>query len=235
MTYLELCELVYEKVNRHPVTFSSVDLGKSAGEWIVPDPEMREVIRATADAYTYILNLSTHWKFLRINGALFTLSSGVDTYDRSGYQSIDWNSLYSIKTGETGRTPIYRWDYQYWKFLQQSTETPSGRPLYIVDESIESVRFWPKPDATYTVYGEAVEQYPTLSSSSDAPVWDSARHTLVADVGAMLVEQRVDSQDEVAQSLNVKSRNQAVAHNLQRLIADYVPNVWGTCVTNYLF
>lgn len=222
MNFLELAELAYEKVNRRPVKFSSIDLGKATGgDWYVSDPEERGIIRATRDAFHFIMSLSSHWDFMQVRGELLVLVAGQEQYDASQYANVSWDSLYIAKIATGGRYPIIEQDYLGWQELQKSVKTPSGIPNYLVKAPQWQWLFWPIPLEAFRLYGDGRYMLWNFEDANDEPPWDEARHQIIADVAASLWEKRLDSTDDAVQQLNVKVSNETVLHQLNGLLRDY--------------
>jgi hypothetical protein len=220
MTFLELCELTYEKVNRRPMTFSSVDLGRNTTDWFVPDPEMRAVIRAVQDAFDYILNLSAHWSFLQVRGKLLTISANQPTYPRR-YINVDWSGLYLKYPDQAMRYPIREMDYVNWE-VSEAVSTTKGIPYYLVEAPQDKWIFSPIPIADMELWGDGQLYRPRLVLEDDSPPWDVDRHSLISDIALRILEQKIDSVDQVAQQLNVQASSQAAQQGMAGLVRDYM-------------
>jgi hypothetical protein len=219
MNFLELCEYAYERVNRYPVSFSSVELGKSNGEWVVPDPEQRRIIRAVQDAYDFILGLSEHWSFFLKRGKLLQLVAGTASYDASAYSSVTWDSIH-LKEG-ISHLPLSELPYRDYLAYEQASEITEGVPVFLSISPDNRWVFWPTPLRAFELWGEAQLVRDELISSGDEPLWDEQRHKLVGDLAAKMWEMQLDSTEELVQKLNVEANGIAVTNRIKALLRDY--------------
>ena len=221
MTFLELCEQVFELHNRYPQVFSSTNLGKSGGDWVVPDPIQRQVIRAVQNAYSYIVNFSSHWSFLRYRGKLLNLVAGVDTYTSGMYDNPVWDTLFVLEGSY--RRPVLQQSYDDWVNWQRSEQSPSGAVLFMTENPQGQWIVWPVPSVDCELWGEALLRDEGLVSDGDEPPWDEDLHWVVAELAEMLVEMRLDSTEEAVQKLNVQAGAVANLHGLRQMLKRYTP------------
>jgi hypothetical protein len=220
VTFLDLCEQTYELHNRYPQVFESVDLGKVGTDWTVPDPTQRQVIRAVQNAYTYIVNYSSHWSFLTQRGKLLNLLAGVDSYSPGMYDNPIWDTLYVLEGSY--RRPVLQQLYSEWTNLQRSEQSPLGAVLYMATRPA-SWLVWPTPVVDCELWGEALLRADGLVSAGDEPPWEEDLHWVVVELAEMLVEMRLDSTEEAVQKLNVQVGTLANLNGLKQMLKRYTP------------
>lgn len=219
MTFLELCEQTFELHNRYPESFSSVDLGKSGGEWLVPDPTQRQVIRAVQNAYSYILGFSSHWSFLRQRGKLLDLVAGIEFYNPGRYSIPVWNTLFVRE--DSYRRPVQQQSYDDWTMWQRSEQSPIGLVLFMAETPQGQWVVWPVPQKDCELWGEALLKDEGLVSADDEPLWDEDLHWVIIELAEMLVEMRLDSTEQAVQNLNVQASAVANLHGMQQMLKRY--------------
>lgn len=197
MDFQALCEFTAEEVNGRPLTFSSIDLSS------VTDPFQRRVIKAVQGAYMDIQHYSEHWKFLNSRGAILSLVSGTNSYTLASNFSILPVGLYTIKSGETARFPIYVQNYPWWKYQEQLSPSVTGQPQYLIEsDTPDTWLVWPIPVANHTLYGDQRTIPIELALLTSEPVWDERYHEMVAWLAIKHLEKRVKTRDEVVSALN---------------------------------
>lgn len=221
MNFLDLCEQTYELHNRYPFAFTSVDLGKVGGEWVVPDPTQRQVIRAVQNAYTYIVNYSSHWSFLTQRGKLLNLFAGVDLYVPGLYSNPVWDTLYVLEGSY--RRPVQRQLYSDWANFQRSEQSSLGAVLSMAETPQSEWVVWPIPTVDCELWGEALLRTDGLVSAGDEPPWEEDLHWVVVELAEMLVEMRLDSTEEAVQKLNVQAGGLANMNGLKQMLKRYTP------------
>jgi hypothetical protein len=227
MTYLEIAERIAEELNGSPLSFSSVNLGKSGGEFVIVDPVQRQAVRAAQQAYDWINNFSKHWEFFNQRGVLFNISSGVREYELSDIESVEWDSLYITQSGSTARWPVYKMEYDTWQ-IQERSEIPSpGYPFYLVSAPNNYWIVWPTPDQNWVMNGAAQLKKTRLEDAGDEPVWDEAFHELVVWRGVMLLEARERVQEDLTSALSVSAAQRAFNSMWPAFLTKYLPEFRG--------
>jgi len=203
MTFLELVERVSEELNGVPLSFTSVDLGKSGGSLIVADPTRRQIIRATQLAYDWIMDFSRHWEFLNTRGEIFATVADTREYTLDTLESVDWDSLYATKSGTTGRWPVYEMPYDAW-LRQDRAEVPSsGYPLYLIHGPVDTWYVWPTPSEVWSINGDYKIKKTQLLLETDEPVWTDERyHDLIVWTALLHLKCPTETRDAAQRAFN---------------------------------
>jgi hypothetical protein len=229
MNFLAFCERVAEEKNGRPIVFSSVDLGKSDGEFIITEPFQRQVIRAVQSAHDSIVNFSKHWTFLQKRGALWTLTPNVREYRKPYIGALDWDSLYLTLSGSDSRWPIYQEEYDSWQERERSgIDTPSI-PISLVMAPQDKWIFYPTPSQAYVLNGDLQYTQPQLLSSTDEPLWDERFDDVLVWAAVAHLEGRAKSKEEIVQGLNIKSNIGAFQAIWVDFLNEYLPKPRGIC------
>ena len=192
MNFLQICERIHEELNGVPLSFSSVDLGKSGDTLIVSDPVRRQIIRAAQLAFDWIMDFSRHWEFLNQRGEIFDLEDGVREYWKPWIESVQWDSLYLTQEDSVTRWPVYKMEYDVWQRQEQAEIPSEGYPLYLVSAPSDRWLVWPTPSAAWTLNGNWQYKKSRLLVSSDEPPWDERYHDLIVWAAVMQLERSTE-------------------------------------------
>jgi hypothetical protein len=179
MNFGEICTAVYDEVNGRPVVFSSTDLGRTwEGDLYLTEPTQRNIVRWVRDAYRRVNMLSDQWTFLHRRGVFLQLLAGTETYTQDNGQ-VDRYSLYSVRPGQTPRTPVQIMDYAWWVQQERSGPAVSGAPHYLVETPPGTWIVWPIPVEAVDVVGDWWVRPVDLVNVDDEPVWAEEFHMLL--------------------------------------------------------
>jgi hypothetical protein len=179
MNFGEICTAVFDEINGRPVVFASTDLGRDIdGELIVSDPTQRNVIRWVRDAYRKINYNSDQWSFLHQRGTFLELRPGEDTYEKDNGK-VGKYSLYSVRPGQTARTPVSIMEYSWWVENERGGPTTRGGSVYLVETPTRIWKVWPVPVYEQNVVGDWWARPSTLLHVGDTPVWAEEFHELL--------------------------------------------------------
>lgn len=182
MNFKQICESVYEELTDRPKTFSSVDLGlNSSSEYYITDPTERRIVRRVDELYLQIQMHMQDADFMHKRGLFLTTSADNTTgiYRKCSVREVDQTSLYIIKDGSQGRSPLDYRDYQDWITVNRSGNISSGQPRWVVRLPDEKWLFWPTPNATWNVYADWWREPSNFNSATDEPIWDSSFHGIL--------------------------------------------------------
>lgn len=227
MTFIELCERVAEEVNRVPLVFTSVDLGKSGGAFTLTDPFQRSVIRAVQKAYWDLVSFSNTWEFLNVRGKILDLDAGVPTYTMEDNLTIDWSSTHLRMSGSTVRWPVVEGTYEDWQRREQASPATSGIPSEVVEAPAGTWIVWPIPLEAYELWGDYHIKPTPLEAEDDEPLWSEDQHEVIVWLAVKYLEARVDTADEKVSTMNATSANDALKVALNKLIREYMPSIRG--------
>lgn len=223
MNLKQLCEWVAEEVNGKPLTFSSVAL---EGSNALTDPFQRKVVRGVQKVYMDVLMASRFWTFLNKRGRLLTIRSGISQYTMRDNQSLEWDSLYLTKDGTAARWPVIRETYDDWQRRERSVTNSTGIPLRVTTgKTLSEILFWPVPNDTYYLNGNAQITPVPLVEADDKPVWDDNFHDLLVWLAVVHLESRVRTKEEIVSQLNSSNAQSNATARYGAFCAQYLPPI----------
>jgi len=178
--FQQICESVLEEANGRPVTFPSVNLGKdNDGNYYVTNPTQRNIIRWVNDLNLQIQVHMQYADFMHKRGVFLTTAAGTETYTKSRVREIDARSLYAIKSGTSGRTPIEVAAYEEWLQSERAGDTSSGSPRSLIRLPDDKWLVDPTPSGVWDVYADWWLVPAKFDDACDEPLWAEEYHDIL--------------------------------------------------------
>jgi len=182
MNFLQLCQRLRSEAGIPGVGPSSV-----AGQ----TGELLRVVQWIEEAYEYIQNLYSTWRFLQKSFSFNTIAS-TSTYTPTG---IVLSDLLSWKTndirvylteGDETLLAFVPWENfrPYYNF--GSLRSQEGKPSVVTIKPDNSIMFWPKPDQIYTIDGQYHRVADILDGNIDTPIFAAPYHLAIVWYALML-------------------------------------------------
>jgi hypothetical protein len=227
-TFAEICERVFDEVDGRPVQFTTVNLGRDAdGELYITDPTQRNVVRWVKDAFRRIQQETDHWKFLHKRGVFITSVANVTDYTKRNVREVDETSLYCIKSGSTGRSPMSLVPYSWWQGWERAGDSSSGQPSCLIEMPEENKwKLWPTPTGVWTVYADYWLKPYEFEAADDEPLWDSEYDDLLTWMAIQLLSDEFSNEEKQAQVL-LKRVDRNLPALLERFRDRYYPQFEG--------
>ena len=218
MTYLELCQLVYEEIDtRVGTTLTTTDLTS------LTDPFQRRVVRAVARAYLEIQQSQSQWEFLRNKGKFLDVIAEKDSYTKAGVEKINYTGMYFVPENSTARYPMCAGCYDSYKYLQSTSPyLPLGVPYELIDGPFDDYILYHTPNTNGAVYAEWWDEPTPFETDDDEPIWAENFHTLVAwkairEIGV------TDVEDQSGKELQERAQRYLL-ETFHRFHAKYLPS-----------
>lgn len=185
MNYLELCQ---DMAREAGISGAIVSVTNQTGEAL-------RVVNWINKAYRYIQNKHSDWKFLRTDVTFDTnTSSAIYTAAAAGVTGLgEWNFVgddwraYNKALGVADEMELSYMPYDDFRqaYGQGQNRTSVGRPQIITEMPDQSLKFWPIPDATYTIIGEQFKAPLSLVAASDVPIFAPKFHDAIVQRALM--------------------------------------------------
>jgi len=181
MNYLALCKRLRQEAGLSGTGPASV---------LEQTGEMLRVVDWIDGAYEDVQNLHNSWRFLRTDFDFSTIAStseytpaaaGLD--DHASWIKEDLR-LYSSVADEDF-LEYCPWDEFRTTYQFGSRRTQEERPKVVTVKPDNSLRFWPIPDAVYTVDGEYYKAAESMSANDDEPNFPARLHMILVWKGLM--------------------------------------------------
>ena len=198
MNYLKLCQRLRSEAGLSGT--GPITVADQSGE-------MGRVVNWIIEAYEYIQNLHTDWRFLQtsfnfptiIANAEYTPAS-VSIDDLSSWVTDDLR-VYLVEADEDYL--IYKpWEGFRQVYQYGSSRSQTGRPTVFTVKPDESLFFFAIPDAVYTIDGQYFKKPDIMSIDTDSPVFKSNYHMAIVWKALMLYGAYAGAPDAYAHGEN---------------------------------
>lgn len=225
MNFLQLASRVAEELHDYPLPLSTVDLGTGEnGEYLIVHPVQRKAVRAVQAAFDRVIEFSRHWKFLNKRGTIFQFEPGLREYRKSGIESVEWDSLYITRPGQTTRWPIYKEEYDSWQDRERYMIPTSSIPMFLIwGPSPDRWIVWPTPAEQWVLNGNWQLRKPRLEVATDEPPWHEKYHELLVWLAVMQIEARERVQEDVTTPVAVSASQRAFQGLWSPFLGEYLP------------
>ena len=192
-TFLEIC-----KDTRQECGISGVGLLTVASQ----TGEMKRIVDWVRSAWRDIQLRESEWQWMR-SGFSFNCVNGTPAYSPSDIGLTDfasWNMEHvRVYDGNTiNEYTLTYFPYDQFRHIYMRGDIPAGKPAYYTITPDKSLRFYPTPNAAYTVYGDYYKTPTELADDADTPGMPARFHELVK-FGAMRKYAAFEGANEVFQ------------------------------------
>ena len=138
-----------------------------------------DVVRWVDESYNDIQTRYENWNFLYTTFD-FEIQEGFDTYDmgNSNIRQIVKGSFKSEYQLEDKIRMIYI-PYAIFRVNRRFDKASSGVPKYVTELPDGTLKFYPTPDDTYTIYLEGYSTPDVMETSTDTPIFPLQYHELI--------------------------------------------------------
>lgn len=197
-----------------------------------------KIVRWTNDAWRDIQNARNGWLWMQEEFENDVLLSGVSTYNAAAMgisaRFADWMieqsdplksgfSAYLTATGKDDETPLKFVTWRDFRFVRArgAAATNPGKPSEFTVMPDLSLRFYPVPDAAYTVSGLYRKSVQELTADADIPEMPERFHSLIV-TGALIAYLGTDDEATVQLPLWAGLRSNPQRFALER---DQLPRI----------
>lgn len=214
MNFLQLCQRVRQEAGisgNGPTT----TVGQSG--------EMKRVVDWTQTAWLDVQNANPDWLWMQGNFSFTcTVAQAAYTPVQAGLSDFaSWNTddvwVYSGTTAN--EYPMTFVPYADFKSVYMMGAIPTGRPAFFTVMPDKSLRFYPTPDAAYTIYGDYQKTASDLASDAAEPGCPARFHMIVA-YGALKKYARYEAAPEVFEDASIEYKR-----FLSNLAQDQLPEI----------
>jgi len=185
MTFLELCVRLRNEAGIP---------GTGPASTIDQTGDYERIVNWVQSANQDIQNHKPDWRFMQTEFTFSTVD-GTQSYTPSDASITD---LQAWKVSEYGDIRVYTatsdeqyLDYLPWELFRQTymfgtSRDLEGKPTVVSIKPDNSITFYPKPDAVYTIDGEYFKKAVDLSGNTDEPAFPSQFHLAIVWRALML-------------------------------------------------
>lgn len=213
MTFLELCQRVFDEGDRAPYAIESTDWRE--GE----DEQIYKVINWVKQAYKEIQQWNKNFDFFHQSGILLTTDVGVSDYVSTGIRDIIFDSLYCRRLGDINGWPLSYLSYKQWRDQYQNVNLSDSTPVVFTQLPNKQFRLSPAPEDVYTISADWFTTYDSFEDDDDEPIWDADDHEIIVWVAL----QYYMSEYETPEELGVKARL-GLRHAKKQFLFRYLPS-----------
>jgi len=185
--------------------------------------EMRRLVDWINAGWLDLQTRHDDWLWMRAGFTLPTVS-GTHTYTAADASitdfrewSLDSLKVYTVST--TDETELFYVSYEEFRSCYMLGQIASGRPAYFTVTPDRSLRFYPTPDAAYTVYGDYQRMASEMSADTDIPSIPTEYHLAIV-YRAMIKYGRYEAASEIYEDARAE-----YARILSQLERKYLPEM----------
>jgi len=198
MNFLQLCQRVRQEAGIS---------GSGPTTTVNQTGEMRRVVDWVQTAWLDVQNANPDWLWMQ-DGFSFscTVSQAAYTPVQAGVTDFASWIIADVRvyTGTTANEYQMTFvPYADFKAVYMLGTIPTGRPTFFTVMPDKSLRFYPTPDAAYTIYGDYQKTASDLSGDTDTPGCPDRFHMIVV-YGALKKYARYEAAPEVFEDASIE-------------------------------
>lgn len=213
MTFLELCQRVFDEGDRAPYTLTTTDIGTDD-----VDEQVYKIIGWVKQAYTEIQQWNKDFTFFHRSGTFLTTEVDVEDYRKAGVRSVIKDSLYCRRPGEVNGWPLQYLTYKQWRDAYQNINIQAGTPHAFVELPNRTFRIVPEASEVFDVSCDWFTRRDTFVADDDEPIWDEDDHEIIVWVALKYYM----SEYETPEELGVKAA-QGLRFAKKQFLDQYLP------------
>lgn len=216
MTYLELCQKVFDLADRAPYSITTVQVEPE------DDEQIYKIARWVRQAYEDIQGWSRYFAFHHQSGVLFeTTADGTKDYSVTNVRKIWRDSLHArVKANPTDDWDLIFLSYQQWRDMFITVQLNDGRPIYFTELPNGSFRIEPGADAVYEILADYTVRKDRFEQDEDVPLFHEDYHDLIVFQALRYYSNEYEVPEEVEADIRI-----AFPSLKSQFLLEYLPDL----------
>lgn len=216
MTFLELCQRVFDEGDRAPYEISTVEIER--GEC---DEQLFKIAMWVKQAYKEIQQWNRHFSFHFEEGILFsTLADGTTDYTVTGVRNLIPDSLIYKRPADSVGWPVQYLTYKQWRDQFKNVNLSDSLPIWFTEmPGGNTFRVSPGASEIIDVHAAWWTTLDVLEYDADEPIWDEDNHDIIVWVALKYYMSEYETPEELVARINFGLR-----YAKKEFLARYLPD-----------